>query len=70
VGGEGCRHAPGKNWGAPPDASAGSDVRALARVRVQVSPANSTRPIHCDISPVSHRRRSHLSEVAGVGGGR
>ncbi len=20
MGGEGCRHAPGKNWGAPPDA--------------------------------------------------
>ncbi|MDQ1175388.1 hypothetical protein QE416_000124 [Microbacterium sp. SORGH_AS 421] len=42
VGGEGCRHAPGKNWGAPPDTSAGSDVRALARVRVQMGPANST----------------------------
>ena len=33
VGGEGCRHASGENWGAPPDASAGSDVRAVDSVR-------------------------------------
>ncbi len=69
-GGRGMPPRAGEKLGGSPDASAGSDVRALARVRVQVSPANSTRPIHCDISPVSHRRRSHLSEVAGVGGGR